>query len=401
MIERAELLRVQRLDPGLGEEPTRWVYYPWRRTLTSVLGPKGFRTLRLDRNRNKITRAEQDRFAQARIGIVGLSVGHVIAHTLALEGLCGELRLTDSDHVELSNLNRIPATVLDLGVNKAVVAARRIAELDPYLVVTVTPGGLHPDNIDDFFDGLDLVVEECDSLDMKLIVREVAGSRTIRVIMEMSAIVAYWTSSGSIPEPSHPLFHGLLPDITAVDLASLTTRDKVPYVLAILEPDHLSARMAASMAEINYSLSTWPQLGEDVTLGAATVGATIRRLLRGDPVTSGRTRVDLDAVVDGLRSPAPPAPDLAESDSVRPRPTSRPGRGSGARRRTSALRGQRPALVLRDWPWPVLDPLSSRADILDGCSVPGELCCYRRGVSQRPGGRSEPGHPGQVAHLRS
>ena len=247
----------------------------------------------------------------------------MIAHTLALEGLCGELRLTDSDHVELSNLNRIPATVLDLGVNKAVVAARRIAELDPYLVVTVTPGGLHPDNIDDFFDGLDLVVEECDSLDMKLIVREVARSRAIPVIMETSDRGLLDVERFDT-EPSHPLFHGLLPDITAVDLASLTTRDKVPYVLAILEPDHLSARMAASMAEINYSLSTWPQLGEDVTLGAATVGATIRRLLRGDPVTSGRTHVDLDAVVDGLRSPAPPAPDLAESDAFAPDPPADP-----------------------------------------------------------------------------
>src|SRR5664279_6516932 len=40
-------------------EPFRWAYYPWRRTLVSVLGPKAFRRLRLDRNRNKITAAEQ------------------------------------------------------------------------------------------------------------------------------------------------------------------------------------------------------------------------------------------------------------------------------------------------------------------------------------------------------
>ena len=39
-------------------------------------------------------------------------------------------RLADFDRVELSNLNRIPATVFDLGINKAVATARRIAELD-------------------------------------------------------------------------------------------------------------------------------------------------------------------------------------------------------------------------------------------------------------------------------
>jgi tRNA A37 threonylcarbamoyladenosine dehydratase len=98
-----------------------------------VLGPRGFRTVRLDRN--NITAGEQDRLGALSIGVAGLSVGHVIAHTLAAQGMCGRLRLADFDHLELSNLNRVPATVFDIGINKAYVAARRVAELDPYLVV--------------------------------------------------------------------------------------------------------------------------------------------------------------------------------------------------------------------------------------------------------------------------
>ena len=98
---------------------------------------QGFRTLRLDRNRNNITAGEQARLGSLTIGVAGLSVGHVIAHTLAVQGLCGCIRLADFDHLELSNLNRVPATVFDLGLNKAHVAARRIAELDPYLRVEV------------------------------------------------------------------------------------------------------------------------------------------------------------------------------------------------------------------------------------------------------------------------
>ncbi len=76
------------------------------------------------------------------IGIVGVSAGHSIAHMLAMEGLAGELRLADFDTMELTNLNRIPGNVLDLGVNKAVAAARRIAEIDPYLRVIVAPNGI-------------------------------------------------------------------------------------------------------------------------------------------------------------------------------------------------------------------------------------------------------------------
>ena len=117
-------------DPQLLAEPARWAYYPWRRTVVAVLGPQGFRVVRLDRNRNNITAGEQHQLAALSIGVAGLSVGHIIAHTLAAQGLCGQLRLADFDHLELSNLNRVPATVFDLGINKAVVAARRIAELD-------------------------------------------------------------------------------------------------------------------------------------------------------------------------------------------------------------------------------------------------------------------------------
>ena len=109
--------------------------------------------------------------------MAGLSVGHVIAHTLAAQGLCGALRLADFDGLELSNLNRVPATLFDIGVNKAMVTARRIAELDPYLPVEVLDAGLTHDTVDEFLDGLDIVVEECDSLDMKALVREAAKAR--------------------------------------------------------------------------------------------------------------------------------------------------------------------------------------------------------------------------------
>jgi len=116
-----ELDNLRRLRPqpaaALLDEPARWVWYPWRRTLVSILGPAGFRALRLDRNRNSITTGEQSRLAELTVGVAGLSVGHVIAHTLATQGLCGRLRLADFDRVELSNLNRIPATVFDLGLN--------------------------------------------------------------------------------------------------------------------------------------------------------------------------------------------------------------------------------------------------------------------------------------------
>lgn len=301
--QRAELRRLlPSAEPHLLEEPARHVYFPWRRVVVRMLGPEAFPVVRLDRNRNRITRSEQERLRRQRVGVVGLSSGHAIATTVALEGLCGELRLADFDDVELTNLNRIPASVLDVGVNKAVVAARRVAEIDPYLPVRIAPSGLTVSNAGDFVAGLDVVVEQCDELDMKLLVREVARRQGVAVVMETSDRGLLDVERFDV-EPERPLFHGLLGDMTAETMRSLSVAEKIPYVLTIVETDKASARGAASMAEIGRTLSTWPQLGSEVTLGGASVAAALRRIGIGEAVPSGRTRLDMDAAVATLHNP--------------------------------------------------------------------------------------------------
>ncbi|SDU39262.1 Rv1355c family protein [Jiangella alkaliphila] len=304
--QRGDLARLRPSpDAAHLDEPTRWYYYPWRRALVHLLGPGGFQALRSDRNRNKITAEEQRRLRRLSVGVVGLSVGHAIAYTLALESICGRIRLADFDHIELSNLNRIPGTVFDLGVNKAVVLARRIAELDPYLDVQIEPAGLDVSATDAFMEGLDLVVEECDSFDLKLAVREAARRRRIPLIMESNERGMLDIERYDV-EPDRPLFHGLLGDVRPADLMGLSTHDKIPYVLRVLEPDELSAVMAASMTEVDETLSTWPQLGGDVSLGAATVAVAVRKLGLGEPLPSGRIRVDLEAMLAKIAAPQPP-----------------------------------------------------------------------------------------------
>ena len=222
------------LEPELTVECRFWAYYPWRRAVVSVLGPEAFRRVRLDRNRNMITADEQELLRALRIGVIGLSVGHAVAYAVAAQGLCGELRLADFDQLELSNLNRVPATVFDLGVNKATVAARRIAELDPYLPVRVMTSGLTPDLVEEFLDGLDIVVEECDSLEMKAIVREAARRRGLPVLMATSDRGLVDVERYDL-EPQRPILHGLLGDVDTTELRGLANREKIPHVLRILD----------------------------------------------------------------------------------------------------------------------------------------------------------------------
>ncbi len=293
----------------LNEKP-RWVYYPWRRAAVRLLGPRAFSALRLDRNHNKITRDEQAKLRTLRIGVVGASAGHSIAHLLAMEGLCGELRLADFDTVELTNLNRIPGGVLDLGVNKAVVCARRIAEIDPYLKVSVHTSGITSENLEGFLAGLDLVVEECDSLDVKFLVREAARARGIPVIMETSDRGVLDVERFDL-EPERPIFHGLLGDMDSAKLAGLSLAEKSPYVLRMLGASEVSSRGAASLFELGFTVTGWPQLASEVTLGAVTVGTAVRRFALGGHLPSGRVRFDVEEILSELR-PAPIEPDLEE-----------------------------------------------------------------------------------------
>lgn len=301
-------------DPELVAESGRWVYYPWRRTVVAVLGPRGFRAVRLDRNRNHITAQEQDKLGALRIGVAGLSVGHLITHTLAAQGMCGRLRLADFDRLELSNLNRVPASVFDLGLNKAYVAARRVAELDPYLPVEVFDAGLTLDTVDEFVYGLDILVEECDSLDIKAALRVAARARGIPVVMATS-------DRGLVDverfdqEPQRPILHGLLGELDLGLLPGMSSREKVRHVLRHLEAERLSPRGAASLIEIDRSLSTWPQLASDVVLGASALAEAVRRIGLGEELRSGRIRIDIGWALNQLDEP-----DMAER---RPPPADR------------------------------------------------------------------------------
>ncbi len=145
--------------PAPAAADAKWIWYPWSRRLVHLLDEPAFVELRTDRNRYKITADEQRRLRGARIGVAGLSVGQSTALTLALEGVGGRFRLADFDPLSLSNLNRLRAGVHCLGENKAVVAAREMFEIDPYLDVAIFSDGVTDDNLDQFLDGLDLLVE--------------------------------------------------------------------------------------------------------------------------------------------------------------------------------------------------------------------------------------------------
>ncbi len=120
-----------------------WVYYPWSKRLVHLLDEPEFIEVRTSRNQYKITNKERDLLATKKVGVIGLSVGQSVAVTLAMERSFGEIRLADFDVLELTNLNRIRTGLFNLGIKKVISVAREIAEIDPYLKVTIFEDGLY------------------------------------------------------------------------------------------------------------------------------------------------------------------------------------------------------------------------------------------------------------------
>ena len=286
------------------------------------------RELRLDRNRYAITVDEQRRLAGLCVAVAGLSVGRAVVSTMAHEGIGGELRLADFDVLDLSNLNRVAGGVADVGVNKVVLAAREVAELDPYVRVVTYPGGVDEATITDFVAGADVIVDECDDLEMKVRLREHARAAGRPVVMATSHRGMLDVERFDL-EPDRPPFHGLLGDVTSAALGGLTTKQKVPYVIRILDPASLTERAAASMVEVKESVSTWPQLASDVALGGAMVANAVRRIALGELAASGRFYADLDELTaDGRQAPLAPVPAAEPAPAPAPAPAM-PARGGG------------------------------------------------------------------------
>lgn len=284
-----------------------WVYYPWNRTVVHLLDEEEFVEVRTNRNRYKITREEQAVLGKKKIGIIGLSVGQSIALTLAMERTCGELRLADFDTAELSNLNRLRTGVHSLGLKKTVVAAREIAEIDPFLRVILFNDGVTDTNIDAFFgqgtDKLDVLVEVCDGLDIKINSRFKARQLGIPVVMDTNDRGLLDVERFDL-EPQRPILHGLAEGLNPANIKGLSDEDKIPYILKMVNADNISRRLKASMMEVEQSINTWPQLASSVVLGGAITTDVCRRILLDQFRDSGRYYIDLDELIRDKDQPA-------------------------------------------------------------------------------------------------
>ena len=285
----------------------RWVYLPWARTAAHLLAADEYFDVITDRNRDKITREEQRLLRTKRVGVMGLSVGGEAAVTLAQEHLCGEIVLADFDALDLSNLNRLGAGFDELGQNKAVIVARRIARIDPYLNVTLYREGVTERNVEGFLEGLDLLVEECDGLRMKHDVRRLARERGLNIVFAADER-GFLSVEPYADWPELRPFHGRIEQPQPPREAFATP---LAFMQALTEWmggwDRISERSRRSLEQLGATLCGYPQLASEARYAAGQIGNVVRRLLLGERLRPVLTHLDLDEL---LPSESRDAPDL-------------------------------------------------------------------------------------------
>lgn len=281
-----------------------WVYYSWRNIVVKIVPEDIYIRLRTARNKNLITEEEQEKFRSLKVGIIGLSIGSSVLHALTRIGGPRYLKIADFDTIEITNLNRMRANLLNVGEKKVLVSARSIWEIDPFLEIDLWSNKIDNQSIKKFLgtsQKLNVVIDAMDSLDMKIMLRVLARKMGIPVLMA--------TSNGDCVildierydiDSNLPIFNGLLGDDEEQILNQFTDFNiKQDYhhwldlALRIVDRSIMTKPLLQSIDKIGIDLAGVPQLSTTIDLGAILLCYIVRNISINNNVPSGRYFVDI------------------------------------------------------------------------------------------------------------
>ncbi|MBS3902874.1 MAG: ThiF family adenylyltransferase [Anaplasmataceae bacterium] len=284
-----------------------WFLYPWNRTLVHFLPDKMHQELRTGRNRYLITEEEQYKFYEARVGILGMSVGSHVAVMIAVTGGAKHIKLADPDTLSGDNLNRIRGGFYQVGLPKALAVARQIYELNPFAKVETYLDGLTKENMNSFLGSgdnkLDVLIEEMDNPYLKIKVRELARPKGIPVIMaadngdNIIVDVERYDLNKKLP-----ILHGILGDMTSVDFKKVHPMDLPRTIAKMAGANIATIRMLESVTKVGKTIYSWPQLGTAANLCGSVLAYLARELVLKTKIKSGRYPVNIDTLFNPMFS---------------------------------------------------------------------------------------------------
>ncbi len=148
---------------------------------------------RFERNLGFLSSQEQERLQDSTIAIAGGGGdGGEVARLLTRMGAgagTGEIRLADPDTFEIENINRqTGCTDSTIGVNKAEAVGGLLRHINPDANIRIYNDGVTAENVDEFVEGADLVIDESEFTlhQIAVMIGRAARKRDIPVLTGMN-----------------------------------------------------------------------------------------------------------------------------------------------------------------------------------------------------------------------
>ncbi|MFC1598112.1 ThiF family adenylyltransferase [Patescibacteria group bacterium] len=288
------------------EREGKWIYFPWGKKLSHILNESEYKLLRSSRNMNLVTKDEQVVFEKMKIAFTGLNVGNPGALCISLEGGGNSMKFADNDHLSLSNLNRFRASISDLGVNKAVLSARQVYEINPYAEIDIYDQGISEENIEAFLlsPKVDLLVEEMDHLPLKVKIRKKAKEYKIPVIMvtgngeNVIIDVERYDIDNDLEILNGTVNTKVIERVETLDKNKICVREYTALCRDFIGADNLAERLQDSFQLIGSELAGIPQLAESSFLRGAVISYFARQIATSASVPSGRYYLNMDSMIE-------------------------------------------------------------------------------------------------------
>jgi hypothetical protein len=318
----AEALAEDKLEPDYGT----YVYDASRQDLYLVAPEPWHRLALVTSNSKLLTDPAQElswqdireRLESAVVGFAGVSVGGNLLEGWLREARPKCVKLADPDWVELTNFNRGERMSLrhlvaprsarfdqknpyDVPrIPKAEYAAYEAQLVDPYLEVHVYSEGLNRENLDRFFLGdgageppIDILVEEMDHLELKVLVRQEARKHRVDVLMLSDfghQAHVFWNPFRT--EPDSRLGYASSDDLLLEALAKARGGDRAKifeFVALLCGEDFAGDQFRAWIeGRGEQPTSSLPQSGATAMASGAIGGKEIALRVLGYPVPAGR-----------------------------------------------------------------------------------------------------------------
>lgn len=276
----------------------QWVYFPWRREAHLYPPEEVYYELFTARNKPIILKKAQQDFYNFNVGIVGLSIGQSTAFTLVRSGGAKNIKLADPDIISPTNLNRIYVRSTAVGKLKTEAVAEDLYEINPYLNIELYHKGVTKTNINDFFTKgfkLDVVVDACDNIPIKIAIREKAKELKIPVVMATDMVDSVLLDVERYDiNPNTKLFGGRLDNIG-------DQKDFLKTTITLIDPDFMPLDILEIIPEIGKTVATHPQIATGAYLAGIVSTMVIRYIALKKDLNTSRVSIDLNQFLDSYQ----------------------------------------------------------------------------------------------------